>query len=331
MRRRELIVGLLLAAAAQSSWAQEPAKQHRIAIIRAGGSTADISDSSPYSFYKELFQELRRLGDIEGQNLTVERYSGEGRPEGFADLAREVVNRQPDLVVAISPPIAKAVRAASDTIPIVLAGGDPIRAGLATSLAHPGGHVTGVTTEVDPGIWGKRLQILKEALPSVSRVSYLDLRAYWQDDAAPLREPSRQLHVSLVGMLLEESTPAELRRVFAELPRDRPDAIMVGGDQTLTGQNPLIVELVDNSRLPAIYPWREYVEAGGLMAYGADLGEGWRRAADDVHEILNGAKPGDIPIYRPTKFELVINLKAANALGLTIAPALLGTADEVIE
>jgi putative tryptophan/tyrosine transport system substrate-binding protein len=331
MRRRDFTIGLLLAAATQSSWAQEPAKQHRIAIIRAGGSTAHISDTSPYSFYKELFKELRRLGDIEGQNLTVERYSGEGQPEGFADLAREVVNRKPDLVLAISPPIAKAVRAASDTMPIVLAGGDPIRAGLATSLAHPGGNMTGVTTEVDPEIWGKRLQILKEALPSVSRVSYLDLRAYWQNDAAPLREPSQQLHISLVGMLLEESTPAELRRVFGEIPRDRPDAIMVGGDATLTGQHSLIVELVDKSRLPAMYPWREYVEAGGLMAYGADLGEGGRRTADDVHEILNGAKPGDIPIYRPTKFELVINLKAANALGLTIPPSVLARADEVIE
>ena len=331
MRRRDFTPGLLLALAAPSLLAQEQSKQHRIAIIRAGGSTTHISDTSPYSFYKELFKELRRLGDVEGQNLTVERYSGEGRPESFADLAREVVNRKPDLVVAISPPIAKAVRAASDTIPIVLAGGDPIRAVLATSLAHPGGNMTGVTTEVDPGIWGKRLQILKEAIPSVSRVSYVDLRAYWQNDAAPLREPGQQLQISLVGMLLDESTPAELRRVFGEIARDRPDAIMVGGDATLTGQHPLIVELVDKSRLPAMYPWREYVEAGGLLAYGADLGEGGRRTADDVHEILNGAKAGDIPIYRPTKFELVSNLKAAKSLGLTIPSALLATADEVIE
>jgi putative ABC transport system substrate-binding protein len=330
MRRRDFSIGLLLAAM-QSSWAQEPAKQHRIAIIRAGGSTTHISDTSPYSFYKELFKELQRLGDVEGQNLTVERYSGEGRPEGFADLAREVVNGQPDLVVAIGPPIAQAVRAASDTIPIVLAGGDPIRAGLATSLAHPGGNITGVTNDVGPEIWGKRLQILKEAVPSVSKVSLLDLRAYWQYDVAPLREPGQQLQISLVGMLLEESTPAELRRVFGEIARDRPDAIMVGGEAQLTGQHPLIVELVDKSRLPALYPWREYVEAGGLMAYGADLGEGGRRTADDVHEILNGAKPGDIPIYRPTKFELVVNLNAAKALGLTIPPALLAVADEVIE
>jgi putative ABC transport system substrate-binding protein len=213
----------------------------------------------------------------------------------------------------------------------VFTSGDPIRAGLVTSLAHPGGNMTGVNVQVDFEIWGKRLQILKEAVPAASKVSLLDLRSYWEYDVSPLRAPSQQLQISLVGMLLEVSTPAEVRRVFAELARDRPDAIMVGTDATLTVHYPLIVELVNKSGLPAIYPWREYVEAGGLMAYGADLGEVGRRAANDVHEILNGAKAGDIPIYRPTKFELVINLNAAKALGLTIPPALLAQADEVIE
>jgi putative ABC transport system substrate-binding protein len=329
VRRRDFTVGLLLASAT-SALAQETAKQHRIAIVRPAGSVALISETGIH-FYKEFFKELRRLGDVEGQNLTVERHSGEGRPERFADLAREVINRKPDVVVAITPPIAQAVRAASDAIPIVFTSGDPIRAGLVTSLAHPGGNMTGVNVQVDFEIWGKRLQILKEAFPSVARVSYLDLRAYWQYDVGPLREPSQQLQISLVGMLLEESTPAELRRVFGEIARDRPDAIMVGSDAALTALHPLIVELVNNSRLPAIYPWRDYVEAGGLMAYGADLGEVGRRMANDVHEILNGANPGDIPIYRPTKFELVINLSAAKTLGLTFPPALLATADEVIE
>ena len=191
--------------------------------------------------------------------------------------------------------------------------------------------MTGGNVLVDFEIWGKRLQILKEAVPSISKVAYLDLRAYWQYDMEPLREPSQQLQISLVGMLLEESTPAEFRRVFAELAQDRPDAIMVGSDAALTAHLPLIVELVNKSRLPAIYAARDHAEAGGLMAYGADLGEVAQRMANDVHEILNGTQPGDIPIYRPTKFELVINLNAAKALGLTIPPALLATADEVIE
>jgi putative ABC transport system substrate-binding protein len=275
--------------------------------------------------------ELRRLGDIEGQNLTVERYSGEGRPDGFANLGREVANRRPDVIVAITPPITQAVRAADDTIPIVFTSGDPIRAGLVTSLAHPGGNMTGVNVQVDFEIWGKRLQILKEAVPSASNVAYLDLRRYWEYDVEPLREPAQQLQISLVGMLLEESTPTELRRAFAEIAQDRPDAIMVHAISDLFAYRQLIVELVEKSGLPAIYPGRGYVEAGGLMAYGSDGRELWRRMADDVHDILNGAKPGDIPVFQPTKFEFVINLKAAKALGLTIPPALLASADEVIE
>ena len=330
MKRRDFTTGLLLTAVAQSVRAQGPPQHKRIAIVRPAGSVAQISDTG-VSFYQAFFKELRRLGDVEGENLIVERYSGEGRPEGFADLGREVVSRKPDLIVAITPPIAKAVRAADDTIPIVFTSGDPIRAGLVTSLAHPGGNMTGVNVQVDFQIWGKRLQILKEAVPSISKVAYLDLRTYWQYDMEPLREPSQQLQISLVGMLLEESTPAEFRRVFAELAQDRPDAMMVGSDAALTAHLPLIVELVNKSRLPAIYAARDHAEAGGLMAYGADLGEVAQRMANDVHEILNGTQPGDIPIYRPTKFELVINLNAAKALGLTIPPALLATADEVIE
>jgi putative tryptophan/tyrosine transport system substrate-binding protein len=234
------------------------------------------------------------------------------------------------VIVVSGDAIAQAARASNDTIPIVWLGADPIRAGLVTSLARPGGNITGVTVRAEIEIWGKRLQILKEAVPSASRVAYLDMRTYWEQDVQPLREPGRQLQISLIGMLLQESTPTEFQRVFAEIAPNRPDAIMVDGRPELTAYHQMIVELVNKSRLPAMYPYRDYVEAGGLMAYEADLGEAGRRAADDVHEILNGAKPGDIPIYRPTKYELVINLNAAKALGLA-PPALLGRADDVIE
>jgi putative tryptophan/tyrosine transport system substrate-binding protein len=331
MRRRDLTAGLLLAAAAPSLRAQETAKQHRIAIVRPAGPTALISDTG-IRFYRAFFEELRRLGDIEGQNLTVERYSGEGRPEGFVGLAREVVNRNPDVIVVANDAIAQAAHAANDTIPIVwITGGDPIRTALATSLARPGGGITGVTVEEGSEIGGKRLQIVKEAVPSASRVAYLDVRKYWEGDARSYREPSAQLQISMVGMLLQESNPAEVQRVFAEVAQDRPDAIIVNGRADLTAHHQLIIELANKSRLPAMYAWRDYVEAGGLMAYGADLGELGRRAANDVHEILKGAKPGDIPIYQPTKYELVINLKTAKSLDLTFPPALLAAADEVIE
>jgi putative ABC transport system substrate-binding protein len=331
MRRRDFAIGLLLAAAVRMARAQEAAKQHRIAIVIPAGSVALISETG-HPFWRAIFGELRRLGDVEGQNLTVERYSGEGRPGGFADLAREVVNRSPDAIVASTEAIARAVRTASGAIPIVWIGGDPIQAGFATSLARPGGNITGVSVFAGYEIYGKRLQILKEAVPSASKVVFLAMRATWEGgEGQAFREAGRPLEMSIIGVPLQEATASELRRAFVEIAQQRPDSIMVHGIGDLLPYRQLIVELVEQSRLPAMYEWRDYVEAGGLMAYASDLGELGRRIADDVHEILNGAKPGDIPIYQPTKFEFVVNLKAAKALGLTIPPALLAAADEVIE
>jgi putative tryptophan/tyrosine transport system substrate-binding protein len=330
MRRRKFSIGLLLAGCTRSARAQEPAKQHRIAIVIPSGPVAHIDDPGA-RFYHAIFEELRRLGDIEGKTLTVERYSGEGRPEGFADLARDVVSRNPQVVIASSDAVAQAVRAASGTLPIVWIGGDPIRAGLAGSLARPGGNVTGVTVYVGYEIWGKRLQILKEAVPSVSRVAFLQMRTDWSGNEEQLREAGRRLEISVIPMLLGESIPSEYRRAFSEIVDERPNAIIVSSNGSLVPYRQLIVELTEKNRYPAIYPWREYLEAGGLMAYEVDLIELGRRMADDVHEILNGANPGDIPIYQPTKFDFVINLKAAKALGLTFPPSLLGIADETIE
>jgi putative ABC transport system substrate-binding protein len=329
VRRRDFTIGLLLAAATRSVQAQERAKQHRIAIITPAGPVADFSDTGPRA-WPAFFDELRRLGDVEGQNLTVERYSGEGRPERYADLAREVVDRNPDVIVANTNPIALAVRAASDTIPIVWIGVEGIRSGLATSLAHPGGNVTGVDL-YDYEIWGKRLQILKEAVPSASKIAFLLPRRTWEREGQRLQQMSRPLEISLVGMPLKESTPSEYQRAFAEIAPERPDAIIVHDIADLIPFRELIVGLVEKSRLPAIYGYRDYVAAGGLMAYEADLDDVRRRMADDVHQMLNGAKPGDIPIYQATKFALVINLKAAQAIGLTLPPSLLARADEVIE
>ena len=331
MRRRDFATGLALATAIRKVRAQQPAKQHRIAIVIPGGPVAIISDTGP-RFYRVIFDELRRLGEVEGQNLTIERYSGEGQPKGFADLAREVVNRSPDVIVASTEAIARAVRSASRAIPIVWIGGDPIQAGFATSLAHPGSNVTGVSVFAGYEIYGKRLQILKEAVPSASKVVFLVMRPTWEGgEGQALREAARRLNISVIGTRLQEVTAPELQRVFSEIPQERPDAMMVHGRGDIAAYYQLILELVEKSRLPAMYEWREYVEAGGLMAYASDLGELGRRIANDVHEILNGAKPGDIPIYQPTKFELVINLKTANALGLTMPPALLARADEVVE
>ena len=330
MRRRDFTIGLLLAATARAVRAQGEPKQHRIAIVIPAGPVTGISETG-VSAWQAFFAELRRLGDIEGQNLKIERYSGEGRPEGYADLAREIVGRNPKVIVAANDATARAARAASGTIPIVWIGGDPVQAGLAVSLARPGGTVTAVTVFAGAEIWGKRLQMLKEAFPAASRTAYLTTRVSQAVEGQQLREAGRQLQISIIELPLEEVTATSIGHAFTEFAEQQSNTFIVNSNSLLFPFRQLIVELAEKNRLPALYPWREYVEAGGLMAYASDNRELWRRMADDVHEILGGAKPGDIPIYQPAKFEFVINLKAAKALGLTLPPALLGRADEVIE
>jgi putative ABC transport system substrate-binding protein len=244
------------------------------------------------------------------------------------------VSRNPDVIVAVAGPITLAVDAATSTIPIV-ASGTFTSSGVLPNLARPGGNLTGVRVE-EFEIYGKRLQILKEAIPSASKVAYLDIRTDWESAFGQrardeLRKASHILEVSLTDVLVEESTSSEYLRAFAEIARDPPDALIVSSTSELFPYRQMIVELAEKSRLPAIYPFRDYAEAGGLMAYGTDLVELFRRMANDVHQILNGAKPGDIPIYQPTKFEFIINLKASKELGITIPAALLARADEVIE
>jgi putative ABC transport system substrate-binding protein len=239
------------------------------------------------------------------------------------------------VIVAISNPVALAARAATATMPIEWIGVGPIEAGLVTSLAHPGGNITGVSL-FDAQTYAKRLQILKDVVPSASKVAYLTPRRAWENTGGQalqqtLQEGGRRLRLSVFPMLPQESTASEYQRVFAEAAQEHPDALIVNDIADHFPYRELIVELAEKSRLPAIYGYREYVEAGGLIAYGADFGELMRRMADDVHQILNGTKPGDIPIYEGTKFEFVVNLKAAKALGLTLPPALLAAADDVIE
>jgi putative ABC transport system substrate-binding protein len=226
MRRRDLAIGLLLSATTQSLRAQQPATQHRIAIVVAGGTIARISEmgSDPVArrFYRAFFQELRRLGDVEEQNLTIERYSGEGRPASHADLAREVVSHSPEVIVASTGPVALAVRAATATIPIVFEVVDAVGIGLVTNLAHPGGNMTGVSL-FDAELIAKRLQILKEVVPSASRIAILNMRRQWEGAYGQAFQPayheaSERLHIELVPMSLEESTPPN---ITASSPRSR--------------------------------------------------------------------------------------------------------------
>jgi putative ABC transport system substrate-binding protein len=279
-----------------------------------------------------FFGELSRLGYVEGDNLLIERYSAEGHRERYAALAQEIVSRSPDVIVTGTNPVVTTFKATTSTIPIVAFMLDPLKAGLVTSLSRPGGNLTGIT--LDPGIeiWGKRLEMLKEAIPSTAKAVILGMREGWEGSSGQaLRDAGSRLGISLVLMLPQQGTPSELERVFAAIEQQRPDAMLVSGEGDLYAHRQLIAELAVKHHLPALYPYRDYVEAGGLMAYAVDLAELLRRMADDVHQILKGSKPGDIPIYQPTKLELLINLKTAKALGLTLSPALLAHAAEVIE
>jgi putative ABC transport system substrate-binding protein len=332
MRRREFTAGLLLAAATRPSRAQQRATQPRIAIFHPAIPVALLTETGGGSAWRAFFGELRRLGYVEGQNLIVERYSAEGHHERYADLAREIVSRNPDLIVTGTNPVVIAFRAATSAIPIVAFMLDPLKAGLVAGLARPGGNLTGITLDAGIEIWGKRLELLREAVPSTANVSFLGMRDGWEGSfGQALRDVGSQLGISLVSMLPNMGTTSEIERVFATMAQQRPDAVLVSGEGDLYAHRKLIVELAEKNRLPTMCPYRDYVEAGGLMAYTVDLAELLRRMANDVHQILKGAKPGDIPIYQPTKFELLINLKTAKALGLILPAALLSRADEMVD
>ena len=334
MRRRDFItlIGGAVAAWPLAARAQQLANQPRIAIFHPAIPTTLLTETGGGSAWRAFFGELRRLGYVEGKNLIIERYSAEGHHERYADMAQEIVARNPDVIVTGTNPVVSAFMAATSTIPVVAFMLDPLKAGLVTSLARPGGNLTGITLDAGIEIWGKRLEMLKEAIPSMAKVAFLGMRDGWEGSSGQvLREVGDRLGISLAFMLQQQGTPAEIGRVFAGMAQERPDAVLVSGEGDLYAHRQLIAELAEKHRLPAMCPYRDYVEAGGLMAYAVDLAELLRRMADDVHQILKGAKPGDIPIYQATKFELLINLKTAKALRLEMPPTLLARADEVIE
>jgi putative ABC transport system substrate-binding protein len=331
MNRREVIALVsVVVAAAIPARAQQPAKQHRIAIVNNVVPVDRLNESGPY-WVRRFFEELRRLGYVEGRNLVVERYSAEGHPERYRDLARQVTERNPDLIVAYFSVLARAIMTATTTIPIVVEDGDPILAGLTTNIAHPGGNVTGVSVDAGFEVSTKRLQILKEIVPTATKVGFLGPRENWRGAAGPLlRDAGHALGITVVDASVEEQTVDELRRSFAEMAQQGVDGVLVGAAAGISDARS-VVQLAEEYRLPLIYPFRGYVEAGGLVAYATDLREAAEHLASSVARILDGDKPGEIPFYLATKFELLINLKAANAIGLTVPQVLLARADEVIE
>jgi putative ABC transport system substrate-binding protein len=327
MNRREFLGGtaLGLIAGPRAGEAQAPAKVPRIGVL--GGTPPEVS-----SVLKGFFDRLRELGYVEGQNVVIEgRYYGD-QLDRLPALAAELVRIPVDVIVAGAAPAPEAARGATSTIPIVMAAlhPDPVGSWLVASLARPGGNVTGLALEVE-ALRGKQLQLLKEAMPRLGQVAVL------ADPANPLH--GRELRgveggarlLKLRVRVLEVRAPSEFPAAFSAATRERAGALMVFGGSMLYSHRVRLVELATLNRLPLLSGSREFAEAGGFMSYGADISASFRRAADYVDRILKGAKPSDLPVEQPTKFELVINLRTAKVLGLTIPPAVLARADQVIE
>jgi putative ABC transport system substrate-binding protein len=293
----------------------------------------EMSETSGEPAIQALFKQLRRLGYVEGQNLVIERYSGEGRAEHYPELARDVVRSNPDLILVLAgQEFALDFKAATSTIPIVGTFSSPVEMGVVASLARPGGNITGVTTDAALDEWYKRVQLVQQLVPHATRIGSLESRAVREVWAPLERELDRRMGVTHVGPPFEHpADDAEYRRVFAATAEDGADALLVNQEPENVTNVKLIVELAEKHRLPAIYTLKRFVEAGGLMSYGIDFLDMGRNVAEVVGLILKGAKPSEIPIRQPTKFELAINLKAAKALGLTVPATLLVAADEVIE
>jgi putative ABC transport system substrate-binding protein len=334
MKRREFI--LLVAGAVarpRAALTQQPTKVYRIAVVHPSRPVSQMTETGGVPYWQALFKELRLLGYVEGQNLVVERYSGEGRMQDYARLAHEVVQLKPDLILAISSRMVGHFKAATTTIPIVGMFANPVGWGLVAKVAKPGGNITGIDVDVGLDILTKRLEMLREAIPGLTKVGHLVSRDVGHPVA--MREAAQQLGISLVGPFLEGTIQeTEYRRVFAAMKKEGAEAIIVSEQAENQTYMRLISELSEKSRLPASCPIRDYLEGGilgCLMSYGVPLVNEFRRVASYIDRILKGANPGDLPIQQATKFELVINLKTAKALGLTVPPSLLARADEVIE
>jgi putative ABC transport system substrate-binding protein len=268
MDRRKLITLLGGTAAAWpiATQAQQRATQSRIAIFHPAIPTTLLTETGGGSAWRAFFGELRRLGYVEGQNLIIDRYSAEGHHERYADLTRQIVSRNPDLIVTGTNPVVIAFKQATSTIPIIAFMIDPLKAGVVTNLARPGGNLTGIT--LDPGIeiWWKRLEMLKQAIPTATKASFLGMRDGWEGPSGQfLRDASDRLGISLISMIPNTGTSSEFERVFLAMVQEGTDAVLVSGEGDLYAHRELIVQLAEKHRLPTMCPYRDYVDAGGLM------------------------------------------------------------------
>lgn len=332
MNRRDFLAGAVSAIAVSHAAAQPATVRKRLAIFSLSESAALMNERSENRYYRALFSELRRLGYVIGENLTVEPFGREKNTSGAAALVTEVVRSQPDIIYVVGFG-ALLFKRETTTIPIVALTGDPIAQGLIQSLARPGGNITGVSVDTGPSIHAKRIELLREVFPALSKLAYLTVRPQWEAIQGPaVRTASETTGVPVASLLLDLPTSdASYRAAILRASQDGANAIMVGDGPDALGNRSLIADSIDQTRLPAIYPFREFVEIGGLIAYAFDLVDLNKRVANDIDVILRGANPGEVPYYQNVKFDLSINLKTARSLGLTMPPSLLARADEVIE
>jgi putative ABC transport system substrate-binding protein len=333
MRRREfLIASAVLASRTRRTSAQQVAKK-RIAMVHPSTKVADMKIGGNDPGYTIYLQELQRLGFVEGQHLTIDRYSAEGQPARYDDLAREVVSNNPDLIAVVGIAIAAKLKAATSTIPIAALTGDPIRFGLVSSLARPGGNITGVSLDAGLELWGKRLEMLAEAIPKLRRAVFVGPQGVLEGAGGKAtREAAEKLGIDLVNASV--GTPVNeqaYRHTFEVIRRSQADGIVFSADNESYPLRFLVVELVKEIGLPAIFILREQAAVGGLMSYSSDLKSAIRASAGQTAEILRGGNPAEMPYVQGTRFELVINLKTAKQLGIDIPVPLLARADEVIE
>ena len=318
------LIYILLVALCSYADAQQPTKMPR-RVGYLGGGSAELEKV----WIDAFLQGLRELGYFEGKNIVVERRYATGRYEELPALTAELIRLKVDVILAASTPVADSVKKTTSSIPIVMVVADPIGTGLVASLARPGGNITGLS-DFHADLVTKRLELLKEVVPSLSRVAVLS------NPASPTCSTQfKDLHAAapalgLTLVAVEARNPEDLPNSFSRIKQERVGAVFVCGDRMLNTHRQQIFSLVNQTRLPAIYSTKEYADTGGLMSYGANFPELYRRAAIYVDKILKGAKPADLPVEQPTKFELIINLKAAKQIGLTIPPNVLARADRVI-
>ncbi len=310
-----LVLGLL--AGPLTAEAQQAGKVYRIGYL-------EMRPAAP----KEFRQGLRELGYVEGKNIVIEPRFAKGKSDRFPGFAAELVRLKVDVIVTVSNPAARAAKNATTTIPIVmLAAGDPIRRGLVASLARPGGNITGLTN-LDSKLHGKRLELLKEAFPRISRVAILWIRRQQKQSMKEVKATGQALGIQIQSVVTRRR---DIETILSAISQERPDGLMVATSSPSIRHRARIIEFAAKRRLPAIYGVGGFVDAGGLMSYNADSQHMYRRVASYVDKILKGAKPADLPVERPTKFDFVINLKTAKQIGLTIPPNVLYQATKVIK